>query len=85
MSQTRQYFSELEKSIITELVAKHKNVIEAKRNDYKTVPFVNGPMASVVFYSLRVGEYSLSAELHLLGLRRHSLSASVSKLLEYGR
>ena len=37
MSQTRQYFSELEKSIITELVAKHKNVIEAKRNDYKTI------------------------------------------------
>ena len=37
MSQTRQYLAELEKSIITELVAKHKNIIEAKRNDYKTI------------------------------------------------
>lgn len=37
MSQTRQYFSELEKSIITELVAKQKNVIECKRNDYKSI------------------------------------------------
>ena len=48
---------------------------------------MNGSKASVVSYSLSVGEYSLSAELHLLGLRRHSLSVSVSvsKLLEYGR
>ena len=37
MSQAREYFSELEKSIITELVAKHENVIEVKRNDYKTI------------------------------------------------
>ncbi len=37
MSQTRQYFSELEKSLITELVAKHKNVLESKRNDYKSI------------------------------------------------
>jgi hypothetical protein len=37
MSQTRQYFSELEKSRITELVSKHKNVLESKRNDYKSI------------------------------------------------
>jgi molybdopterin biosynthesis enzyme MoaB len=37
MSQSRQYFSELEKSLITELVSKHKNVIESKRNDYKGI------------------------------------------------
>ena len=37
MSQTRQHFSELEKSLITELVAKHKNVLESKRNDYKSI------------------------------------------------
>ena len=37
MSQTRQYFSELEKSLLTELVAKHKNVLECKRNDYKSI------------------------------------------------
>jgi hypothetical protein len=37
MSQTRQYFSELEKSLITELVSKHKNVLESKRNDYKSI------------------------------------------------
>jgi molybdopterin biosynthesis enzyme MoaB len=30
MSQNRQYFSELEKSLITELVSKHKNVLERK-------------------------------------------------------
>ena len=37
MSQTRQYFSELEKSLITKLVSKHKNVLEIKRNDYKSI------------------------------------------------
>ena len=37
LSQTRQYISELEKSVITELVAKQKNVIESKRNDYKSI------------------------------------------------
>ncbi len=51
----------------------------------RVVPFVNGPSASVASHSLRVNEYSLSAELHLLRLRRHWLSVSVSMLLEYGR
>ena len=37
MSQTRQYFSELEKSLLTELVAKHTDVLECKRNDYKSI------------------------------------------------
>lgn len=37
MSQTRQYFSELEKSIIRELVGKHKDVLESKRNDYRSI------------------------------------------------
>ena len=49
------------------------------------MPFVNGPSASVASHSLRVNEYLLSAELHLLRLRRHSLCVSVSMLLEYGR
>ena len=37
MPQIRQYFSELEKSLLTELVAKHEDVIESKRNDYKSI------------------------------------------------
>ncbi len=38
MSHTgRQYFSELEKSILTELVDKHKRVLKCKRNDFRTV------------------------------------------------
>ena len=37
MSQTGQYFSELEKSLLTELVAKHTDVLECKRNDYKSI------------------------------------------------
>ena len=36
MSQTRLYYSELEKSLLTELVGKHKDVIENKKNDYRT-------------------------------------------------
>ena len=37
MTESRQYFSPLEKSIITELVRKHKDILENKRNDYKTI------------------------------------------------
>lgn len=37
MSQGRQYFSQLEKSLLTELVAKHKDVLESKRNDFRTI------------------------------------------------
>ena len=37
MSQTRQYFFELEKSLLTKLVAKHTDVLECKRNDYKSI------------------------------------------------
>ena len=42
------------------------------------MPFVNSSKESV-------SEYSSSAELQLLGMRRHSLSVTVSKLLEYRR
>ena len=31
-----QYFSQLEKSLITELVRKHKDLVENKKNNYKT-------------------------------------------------
>ena len=37
MTESRQYFSPLEKSIITELVRKHKDILENKRNDYRTI------------------------------------------------
>jgi hypothetical protein len=37
MSQNRQYFSQLERTLLTELVAKHKDVLECKRNDYRTI------------------------------------------------
>ena len=46
---------------------------------------MNGPSARAASNSLRVREYSLSAGLHLMRLRRHSLSVRVSKLLEYRR
>ena len=37
MSQHRQFYSELEKSLIDELVGKHKDVLESKKNDYKSI------------------------------------------------
>jgi hypothetical protein len=37
MTESRQYFSPLEKSILTELVRKHKYILEDKRNDYRTI------------------------------------------------
>ena len=37
MSESRQYFSQLEKSLVTELVRKHKDFIENKKNDYRTI------------------------------------------------
>ena len=37
MSASRQYFSQLEKSLVTELVRKHKDFIENKKNDYRTI------------------------------------------------
>ena len=37
MSESRQYFSQLEKSLVTELVRKHKDFIENKKNDYRTM------------------------------------------------
>ena len=37
MSQPRQFYSELEKSLIDELVGKHKDVLESKKNDYKSI------------------------------------------------
>ena len=37
MSQSRQYFSQLEKSLLTELVGRHKEVLENKTNDFRTI------------------------------------------------
>ena len=37
MAQSRQYYSELEKSLLTELVGKYKDVLENKKNDYKII------------------------------------------------
>jgi hypothetical protein len=37
MAEARQYFSQLEKSLLTELVPKHKDLLENKMNDYKTI------------------------------------------------
>lgn len=41
MAQSRQYFSELERSLLTELVGKYKDVLESKRNDYRTIKVKN--------------------------------------------
>ena len=37
MAECRHYFSQLEKSLLTELVRKHKDLLENKKNDYKTI------------------------------------------------
>jgi hypothetical protein len=37
MAEARQYFSQLEKSPLTELVRKHKDLLENKKKDYKTI------------------------------------------------
>ena len=37
MAEGRQYFSQLEKSLLTKLVRKHKDLVGNKKNDYKTV------------------------------------------------
>ena len=37
MAEYRHYFSQLEKSLLTELVRKHKDLLEDKKNDYKTI------------------------------------------------
>ena len=36
MAKGTQYFSQLEKSLLTELVRKHKDLVENKKNNYKT-------------------------------------------------
>ena len=46
---------------------------------------LNNWSVSVVLYYVSVSEDSLSGELHLLRMSVHSLSVSVSELLEYGR
>ena len=42
MAEGRQYFSQLEKSLLTELVRKHKDLVEKKRNYYKTIQQITG-------------------------------------------
>ena len=37
MAECRQYISQLEKSLLTKLVRKHKDLVENKKNDYKTI------------------------------------------------
>ena len=36
MAKGTQYFSQLEKSLLTELVRKHKDLVENKKNNYET-------------------------------------------------
>ena len=37
MAQNRQYYSELEKAILTELVRKYRDILEDKKNDYTSI------------------------------------------------
>lgn len=37
MAERRQYYSPLEKALLTELVRKYKDLLENKNNDYKTI------------------------------------------------
>jgi hypothetical protein len=37
MAEGRQYFSKLEKSLLTKLVRKQKDLVENKKNDYNTI------------------------------------------------
>ena len=37
MAQNRQYYSELEKAILTELVRKYRDILEDKKNDYRSI------------------------------------------------
>ena len=37
MSQPKQFYSELEKSRLVELVGKHKYVLKSKKNDYTSI------------------------------------------------
>ena len=37
MAQPKQYYSELEKSLLIELVGKYKDVLQNKKNDYKII------------------------------------------------
>ena len=37
MAEGRQYYSPLEKALLTELVRKYKDLLENKNNDYKTI------------------------------------------------
>ena len=36
MAEDRQYFSQLKKLLLTELAQKHKDLVENKKNNYKT-------------------------------------------------
>ena len=36
MAEDRQYFSQLKKLLLTELARKHKDLVENKKNNYKT-------------------------------------------------
>ena len=37
MAQNRQYYCELEKAILTELVRKYRDILEDKKNDYRSI------------------------------------------------
>jgi hypothetical protein len=47
MAEARQYFSQLEKSLLTELVRKHKDLLENKKNDYKTIQQKNSTLEAL--------------------------------------
>lgn len=47
MSQNSQYFSELKKSLLSELVNRYKDVLEAKKNHYRTIKVKNDTSETV--------------------------------------
>ena len=48
MAERRQYFSRLEKSLLGELMCNHKDVLENKKNDYKTIQKKNKTWESLL-------------------------------------
>ncbi|CAB4029275.1 Hypothetical predicted protein [Paramuricea clavata] len=75
MSQPWRYFSELEKSIIRELVAKHKDILESKKKDYKMIKQKNSAWETLTEeFNSQAGVYKQIKKRNISSLELRNLS-----------
>ena len=71
----RQYFPEMEKSLLTELVSKHQDVLENKKNDYKIIKKKNSTWDNLAEeFSSQTGTKNAGCEAIKEMLGKHQIS-----------